>query len=103
MPSRSEIYQAVNTILNDVIEQSFSHLVRHPQRSDELNHIIREASEDLNYYLLKIDAHDHRPNSKGLEEHYLSITKEVGKKSLHLLARLQRLQRSGVNPTSASE
>jgi len=102
MPSRSEIYQAVNIILNDVIEQSFSHLVRNPQGTDELNQIIREASEDLNYYLLKIDAHNHRPNSKRLEEHYLSVTKEAEKKSLYLLARLQRLQRKGLSSTSSS-
>lgn len=100
MASRSEIHQAVNVLLNDVIEQSFGHLVRHPQQSDELNRIIKEASEDLNYFLLKIDAHQHIHHSDGIKAHYEGITKEVQRKSLHLLARLQQIQRKDQINTS---
>jgi alcohol dehydrogenase YqhD (iron-dependent ADH family) len=80
--------------LNDVIEQSFGHLVKYPQNSDSLNRIIKEASEDLNYFLLKIDAHQHLHQSEAIKEHYRSITKEVEKKSLHLLSRLQQIQKA---------
>lgn len=92
MPSRSDLQLAVRNILDDVIEQSFNHLIHHPQNSDELNRIIRDATEEFNYLYLKIDAHNYHPKSKELEEHYSRISKDVQKKSLHLLGRLQRVQ-----------
>ena len=98
MPSRTELQTAVRNILDDVIEQSFHHLIHHPQNSDELNRIIREATEEFNYLYLKIDAHDHHPKSSALDAHYTQISKDLHKKSLHLLSRLQRIQsKDGIN------
>jgi len=98
MPSRAELQQAVRNILDDVVEQSFHHLIHHPQSSDELNRIIREATDEFNYLYLKIDSHQYSSNSKELEKHYTEIARDVQKKSLHLLSRLQRIQ----NPTKTS-
>ena len=94
MPSRPEIQQAVRNILDDVVEQAFRHLIHHPQNSDELNRIIREATDEMNYLYLKIDAHQHRNNSPELADHYSDIARDVQRKSLHLLSRLQRIQYS---------
>ena len=92
MPTKSELQTAVRNILDDVIEQSFRHLIDYPQTSDELNHIIREATEEFNYLYLKIDAHEYHPKSAALENHYTQISRDLQKKSLHLLSRLQRIQ-----------
>lgn len=92
MPSRSELQHAVRNILDDVIEQSFNHLIHHPQNSDELNRIIREATDEFNYLYLKIDAHQYPQKSPDLEKHYATISKDLQRKSLHLLSRLQRIQ-----------
>jgi hypothetical protein len=92
MPSRAELQQALRNILDDVVEQAFTHLIHHPQNSDELNRIIREASDEFNYLYIKIDAHQHKSNSDDLQDHYHAISKDVQKKSLHLLSRLQRIQ-----------
>lgn len=102
MPTRTELQYAVRNILDDVIEQSFRHLINHPQSSDELNRIIREATEELNYLYLKIDAHQHKENSRDLDHHYQQITTDLHKKSLHLLSRLQRIQRI-VHPNISDE
>ncbi len=90
--SREELKMAVHEILNDVIEQGFHHLVSHPQQSDELNRIIKDASEELNYQLLKIDSHNHHPGSKELDHHFQTISHDTQRKSLEMLSRLQRIQ-----------
>jgi hypothetical protein len=96
MPTdRQELHAAVHSMLNDVVEQCFQHLMHHPQHSDHINRIIREASEEMNYQCLKIDAHSHRSNSKLLQEHYACISKDVHRRSLEMLSRLQRIQRNG--------
>jgi len=92
MPTRAEIQEAVRHIFDDVVEQAFNHLIHNPQNSDELNRIIREATDEFNYLYIKIDAHQHKPHSQDLEGHYSAISKDVHKKSLHLLSRLQRIQ-----------
>lgn len=90
--TREELRQAVQTMLNDVIEQGFHHLISHPQNSNELNNIIHEASTELNYQLLKVDSHSFKPNTSDLENHYKTISKDTQRMSLDLLSRLQRVQ-----------
>jgi len=89
---RDQLKYAVQEILNDVIEQGFHHLVNHPQSSDELNKIIKDATDELNYQLLKIDSHNFKSDSKELKEHFGAISKDAQRKSLELLSRLQRIQ-----------
>jgi arsenate reductase-like glutaredoxin family protein len=90
--SREELKKAVHEILNDVIEQGFHHLVSHPQQSDELNRIIKDATDELNYQVLKIDSHSFSAGSPQLLEHYKSISQDTQRKSLELLSRLQKIQ-----------
>lgn len=90
--NRNEIKRAVHLMMNDVVEQCFHHLVHHPQLSDPLNSIIRDASEEINYQVLKIDSHTFRDGSTELNNHYQTITKDVQRKSLELLSRLQKIQ-----------
>ncbi len=90
--SREELKMAVHEILNDVIEQGFYHLIRNPQQSDELNCIIKDATDELNYQLIKIDSHNHKPGSKELHSHYDSISRDTQRKSLEMLSSLQRIQ-----------
>ena len=97
MPTdRHELKRAVHAILNDVVEQCFNHLIYHPHHADQINRLIREASDEINYQSLKIDAHEHRNGSKALESHYAEISKETHKKSLEMLSRLQKIQRNSV-------
>lgn len=94
--NRDQLKYAVQEILNDVIEQGFHHLVHHPQQSDALNRIIKDATDELNYQLLKIDSHSLRAESKELEEHYQRISLDTQRKSLELLAQLQRIQHTDI-------
>ncbi|MFM1931780.1 MAG: hypothetical protein RL226_1083 [Bacteroidota bacterium] len=90
----NQLKQAVHSILNDVVEQCFTHLIHHPQDSDELNRIIRDASDEMNYQIIKIDAHSHRNGSNELEQHYRAISKDLQRRSLELLSRLQEVKRA---------
>ena len=90
---REELKQAVNIMLSDVIEQGFHFLVHQPQQSDEVNRIIKDAGDEMNYQLLKIDAHNLKAGSKELDDHYLAINRDVHRKSLELLLRLQQIQK----------
>lgn len=92
----NELKRVVHVLMNDVVEQCFEHMVHHPHQCDELNAIIRDASKEINYLCLKVDAHNHHPSSKDAENHYQSINHDAQRKSLELLARLQRVQRSSM-------
>ncbi|MCC6599385.1 MAG: hypothetical protein IT223_01780 [Crocinitomicaceae bacterium] len=89
---REQLKYAVHEILNDVIEQGFHHLINHPQQSDDLNRIIKDATDELNYQLLKIDSHSFQKDSQELADHYAKISKDAQRKSLELLSRLQKIQ-----------
>lgn len=90
--SKDELRNAVHSIMNDVIEQGFHHLVHHPQQSDALNRIIKDATDELSYLTMKIDAHSFSENTPQLHAHYDSISKDAQRKSLHLLSQLQKIQ-----------
>lgn len=90
--NREGLRYAVQEFLNDVIEQGFHHLVNYPQSDNELSLIIKEATEELNYQLLRIDSHSHPQGSKELLDHYMTISKDSQKVSLELLSRLQKVQ-----------
>ncbi|MDZ4821876.1 MAG: hypothetical protein SH856_00265 [Flavobacteriales bacterium] len=90
--NRESVRLAVHTMLNDVIEQGFHFLVNQSQHSDEVNRIIKEATDELNYQLLKLDAHNFATDSEQLEQHFQTMNKDVHRKSLELLSRLQKIQ-----------
>lgn len=95
MPAdRSELKRAVHSMLNDVVEQCFQQMIHYPQQAQDLNRIIKDATEEINYQVLKIDAHDHKPNSAELDVLYRAISKDTHKKSLRLLGQLQSLQKT---------
>lgn len=94
--TREELRYAVQEFLNDVIEQGFHHLVNHPQEDNELNTIIREATDELNDQLKSIDNHSFHPESKELNDHYEQISRLAQRRSLELLSRLQKIQQRDI-------
>lgn len=90
---RNELKRAVHSIMNDVVEQCFHHLIHHPHQGDTINGLIRDASQEIHYQCIKIDAHAYRERSQEAEAHYRNIANDVQRKSLELLSRLQRIQK----------
>jgi len=90
--SREELKHAVHSLLNDVIEQGFHYLIHNPQQSDALNRIIKDATDELGYLNVKIDAHSFKPNSPFLQSHYENISKDAQRKSLDLLSMIQKIR-----------
>lgn len=89
---RDDLKYSIQEFFNDVIEQGFHHLVNYPQADNELSSIIKEATEEMNYQLLKIDSHKLSAESDELEKHYLVVCQDAQKKSLELLGQLQKIQ-----------
>jgi len=94
--NRDNLRYAVQELLNEVIEQGFHHLVNHPQNSDELNRIIKEATDELNYQLVRIDSHSFQKDSHELMVHYQQISQDSQRNSLELLGKLQQVQQRDV-------
>ncbi|MFN8777732.1 MAG: hypothetical protein ACK5XV_13305 [Flavobacteriales bacterium] len=94
--NRDQLRYAVQELLNEVIEKGFHHLVNHPQDSDELNRIIRDASDELNYQLMRVDSHSHREGSRAMDEHYAEVSRDCQLRSLELLGRLQQVQQRDI-------
>lgn len=95
MPAhRDQLKRAVHVIMNDVVEQCFQCMVNHPHLSEQLNQIVRDASDEIQYQVLKIDAHSYPDGSSALEEHYRGITKDLQRKSLMLLSKVQKMQQN---------
>lgn len=90
---RNELKRAVHSIMNDVVEQCFHHLIHHPHQGDTINGLIRDASQEIHYQCIKIDAHTLRDRSQEADAHYRKIAHDVQRKSLELLSMLQRIQR----------
>lgn len=93
---RQDLKRTVHAIMNDVVEQCFQHLIHHPDHAPAINKIIREASDEISYQSIKIDAHKFKSRSKELDEHYSAIGRDVHKKSLEMLSRLQKIKRNGM-------
>ncbi len=91
--NRSQLKQAVHSMLNDVVEQCFHHLINYPDETAKINAIIKDATNEINYQLVRIDAHEYHDESPDLREHYQRISKDVHKKSIRLLSELQNVQR----------
>jgi uncharacterized protein YihD (DUF1040 family) len=90
--NRESARRAVQELLNDVIEQGFHHLLRHPQQGDGLNQIIKDATDEMNRQLLQIDERSKDAALPALSEHYREVIRDTENKSLHLLSRLQKIQ-----------
>ncbi len=90
--NRDSARRVVQELLNDVIEQGFHHLLRHPQQGDGLNLIIKEATDELNQQLGKMDHGVSGSDAVSQAKHYRSVIEETENKSLHLLSRLQKIQ-----------
>ncbi|MBL7943190.1 MAG: hypothetical protein JNM00_10515 [Flavobacteriales bacterium] len=92
MPTdREELRFALHSMLSDVIEQGFQVLVHQPQHSDEINRVIKDATDELNQQLARIDHHSGSGDQE-LQQHYSEINRDVHRKSLELLSRLQKMQ-----------
>ena len=89
---RQDLLNAIEMLLNDVIEQCFHHLVNHPQESIDLNEIVREATQERAYLTIKVDAHGFEDGSAQARSHCEQISKTLHKKSLQLMGRLQDIK-----------
>jgi stress-induced morphogen len=92
MMNRDTARQVVQELLNDVIEQGFHHLLRHPQQGDGLNQIIKDATDELNQQLARIDDQSIPNQPLPQAQHFKLVIAETENRSLYLLSRLQKIQ-----------
>lgn len=87
---RQELRLAIQTLLNDVMEQCFRELIHYPQESTAMNEIIRECASEASYLTIKVDAHGFEQGSEDLRGHYREVSRDLHRKSLELMGQLQR-------------
>ncbi|MEZ4800780.1 MAG: hypothetical protein R2809_13590 [Flavobacteriales bacterium] len=90
--NRDELKYSIQEFFNDVIEQGFHHLVNYPQNDSELSVLISDATNEMNYQLLKLDSHNFKNDCPELQKHYQSVCKDSERKSLEMLGQLQKIQ-----------
>ena len=91
--NQTHLKKAIYNMFNDIIEQSFRQMIHFPEEGDVLNGIIKDATDELNYLVMKLDSHNFEPNSQSLQKHYNEISRDLNRSSLELLGRLQKIQR----------
>lgn len=97
MNTRKEsLTKAVHTMLNDVIERAYKHMVNYPQENDALNRLAHQANEAMHELLDKIETLDPGLPPAKLKEFSHSISQELDSRSLEFLSRLQELQRKAI-------
>ena len=90
----NDLKRAVHSILNDVVEQCFQHMIHHPQDASVLNGIIKDATDEINYQVLKLEANQGLTDPTKLDQIHRTVSKDTHRKSMELLRKLQHLQRS---------
>lgn len=94
---KESLKSAVHTMLNDVIERAYKHMINYPQENDALNRLANQASETMHELLDKIDTLN--PETivpKELDKTLHLLSQELDSKSLEYLSKLQELQRQAI-------
>lgn len=93
MAQKEVVRRAIETILNDVIDRGFKHLMHYPQSDSALNVILRKASEDMSR--LKVELENHSASTEAERaRHYKAISDDLQKTGLSLLSELQEIEKS---------
>ncbi|MEO0404638.1 MAG: hypothetical protein AAF193_07180 [Bacteroidota bacterium] len=90
----NDLKKAVHSMLNDVVEQCFQRMIHHPEDASDLNGIIKDATDEINYQVLKLEANQSVNDPVKLDEIHRVVSKDTHKKSMELLRKLQHLQKS---------
>jgi|GEM_PF-4791211 len=93
MPQKETLQRAIETILNDVIDRGFMHLMRYPQHDSSLNVIIRKASDNIHRLKRRLENHTSVTAAEQIA-HYNSVSEDLQRTSLQLLGELQAIEKS---------
>lgn len=97
--TQESLKRAIKTMLNDVIERGYKHMINYPQENDALNRLVGEASETINILNAKAENHYLKEGSQQFEKYFHLLSKELDSKSLEYLSRLQEIQRKASQKT----
>ena len=90
------VQRAIHSMLNDVVEQSFAHVLAYPIDDEQAHQLIKKANISLKALVsqAKLDALIHDENLK--QEALRSTVKSAQKTSLVLLSELQVLRKKQI-------
>ena len=94
--TKESLRNAVQTMLNDVMERGYKHMINYPQENDALNRLVNQANKTMHEFLDKIAAFPQEKDEIKFNEFYQEITIELDQKSLEYLSRLQEIQRKAI-------
>jgi len=93
MAQKEVVKRAIETILNDVIDRGFKHLMHFPQSDTSLNVILRKASEEMSRLKWQLENHKAKSESE-LDRHFKEVSDDLQKTGLALLSELQEIEKS---------
>ena len=91
------VRNAIDNIMNDVMEKAFHHSINYPQDSDFLNKIIKDIRSDNDLFVNQLHSLSQNKEEEELKDDLNSLTKDLKKKSLLYLSELQKLKEKDVN------
>ncbi|MEJ6680576.1 MAG: hypothetical protein QNL21_00635 [Flavobacteriales bacterium] len=93
------VRNAIDDIMNDVMEKAFHHLVNYPQDSDYLNKRIKDIRSDNEFFVHKLHSLKRSKDEISAKEELSMLTKALKNKSLVYLSELQKLKEKDSNKT----
>lgn len=86
------VRNAIDHIMNDVMQKAYHHSMNYPQNSDQLNVLIKTVREDSEVLINRLHQIKVLKDKPLIELELNSISKDLKKKSLIHLSELQKLR-----------
>ena len=90
------VRRAIHSMLNDVVEQSFAHVLAYPIDDEQAHQLIKRANISLKALVSQAKLDALIPDEKLKQEALRATVKSAQKISLKLLSELQVLRRSQI-------
>lgn len=91
------VRNAIDNIMNDVMEKAFHHSVNYPQDSDYLNKMIKDIRSDNESFVNQLHSLKSSKDEASAKEELNMLTKVLKNKSLVYLSELQKLKEKDSN------
>lgn len=91
------VRNAIDNIMNDVMEKAFHHSVNYPQDSDYLNKMIKDIRSNNESFVNQLHSLKSSKDEASAKEELNMLTKVLKNKSLVYLSELQKLKEKDSN------
>jgi len=87
-----QLKSAIEEIMNDVIQQAFTYSINHPQNSDQLNVLIKDATNTTESLVHRLNDISKFTDDRLKQIELDALAKDLKKESLLHLSQLQKIK-----------